>query len=895
MTFLLKSPTTARAHEERLINPALCEELRIRDILDGVAVTTSGAFVAVYELDGVHSQHHDDETRNRTKESLEALLRALPERSVRIHVRFDGRQNAGSSIEGYLQAGKTGNPVLKEIDQARTDQWRGKEAAGEFFDYRLHVMFHWDPLVHQAKPGREWEERLRQDWGLSARKSIRRTREQHEKLLDLFNSILAGIETTLGATGMVFYRLADDEIFQLARQSLNPLVVDARRLRPSRIPGRHESVRARISNVSIEGESDEYLKVGGLLWSFVTVKDPPDATYPGILRELLALEFPIVVNTEIVIPDQARVISQYKWQQRKMMAAQRDIHGGIRVNVEALVAERQLIQVLEDVISSSLKTCQLSLIVGVRTSEPVRTTRDLEDAERTLADRRQRVLQTITRMNGADGLVETLAQKRMFIGSLPAMAEENKREIDMLTLNAADLMPVETPWRGTPHTPGVLFESRQRKLIPFSPFDPGFTDANMLIMASSGGGKTFMAQMFLLMLARLNPLISIIERGDSYAPLTELMGGRVIEVDLEGGETLNPWDLPPGQTTPGKDKIAFLKNLTRHMIGESPGADTGLLDTVLGDAISRVYRRARMRPTNPIPTYSDLRDELANWRSGDRLHAAVSDRSAHEAQLAAMKLSDWIGADGTYSKLFDRHTNVQTDASWLFFDIDGLSSDTRLETAMSLLIANAMTERSSGRMGKLSITVLDECWALLDSPVLAPEVVQLFRTARKRNSSVWGISQTLEDFVGTEKQPRSHGPGIVKNASTKIIGQQRGELSVLANHLSLNEVSLREIRGLAPPQKGRSAEALLALGEKAETTQIIRLVPTPVDYWICTTFQRERMYRTWFLRENPDRPLLDSYRELASRFPKGLAESAPQPEEASGAVQAAWGERRRTR
>ena len=46
-----------------------------------------------------------------------------------------------------------------------------------------------------------------------------------------------------------------------------------------------------------------------------------------------------------------------------------------------------------------------------------------------------------------------------------------------------------------------------------------------------------MAQMFLLMLGRLNPLISIIERGDSYAALTELMGGRVVEADLEGLKT----------------------------------------------------------------------------------------------------------------------------------------------------------------------------------------------------------------------------------------------------------------------------------------------------------------------------------------------------------------------
>jgi len=93
----------------------------------------------------------------------------------------------------------------------------------------------------------------------------------------------------------------------------------------------------------------------------------------------------------------------------------------------------------------------------------------------------------------------------------------------------------------------------------------------MLIMAKSGGGKTFMAQIFLLMLARTNPLISILERGDSYRPLVELMGGRTIAVDLEGRETLNPWDLPPGDTQPTKHKIAFLKNLTLHMIGHDRG------------------------------------------------------------------------------------------------------------------------------------------------------------------------------------------------------------------------------------------------------------------------------------------------------------------------------------
>jgi type IV secretory pathway VirB4 component len=885
--------TSSRQHEFELHNPALSEELRIRDILDGVAVMTSGVFVAGYELSGIYSYYHTEDMRNRAKESLEAVLRSMPERSMRLHLRFEIRQETGDVIRRYVDCTRNSNVVLASIDEERRTRWAEKETSGEFLDYRLYAMFYWDPVIHQSEPGHEWEERLRRTWSLSTGKCIQRTRSEHDRLMAEFTSLLIGIETTLAVTGMRIQRLDDEGLFHLIERAINPVAIVNSVYRRNGRVGDYESIRNRLMSASIEAESDDHLKVGGLLYTFISLKEPPDSTYPGLLRELLSLDFPIVINTEIVVPDQARVISQYKWRQRKMMAAQRDINGGFRVNVEAQVAERQLIQVLEDVISSSLKTCQASVVIAVRTSQPARTGRDREEAERIIADRRQRVLHTITRMNGARGMVETLAQKRFFIGNLPCMAEENKREIDMLTLNAADLMPIETPWQGTPHSPGILFETRQRKLIPFSPFDSSLNDANMLIMSSSGGGKTFMAQMFLLMLGRLSPLISIIERGDSYAALTELMGGRVIDVELEGIETLNPWDLPPGQLTPGKDKIAFLKNLTRHMIGEGPTTDSGLLDTVLSDAITRVYRRVESRPTNPVPTFSDLRDELANWRSGDRLQTGISERSIGEAQLAGLKLKDWTGEKGTYTRLFDRHTTVRTDSNWLFFNIEGLSNDPRLEIAMSMLIANAMAERASGRSGQMSITVLDECWALLDSPVLAPEVVQLFRTARKRNASVWAISQTLEDFVGTEKQPRIHGPGIVKNSTTKIIGQQRGDLTALTNHLYLNDVVLREIKGLAPPRKGGSAEAVLALGERAETTQVIRLVPTPVDYWICTTFQRERMYRNYFLNRDDEKALFESYRQLARHFPKGLAEIPELPEEASGAVQAVWKDRRR--
>lgn len=883
----MMKPQTLAKHDESLRKPALCELLPVREYLDGVMVQVDGSLVAGYELDGLNSFYHDDDMRNRSKHALEALIRSLPERSIRLQMRFEITEGIGDVRSSYPRLNRNENPGLQEIDRLRMKRWDANAARGHYLRHLLHAYFIWNPRIHH-----ELAEKLqgkKKSWfSLSVEKCIDRQRREHEDLLSEFSSLLAGVEQTLVATGMGARRMTDEEMFREAKRALNPVFDDPSPLRRADYSLAYRSARSQIVNTSIEDEQENYLQVGGLLYTFVSMKDLPDGTFPGILRELLVLDFPIVVNAEVTIPDQTKILEHFKGRLRRMQAAQRDSHGGFKINVEAQVAQSQLQEVLQAVISSSLKVCNYSMVISVRTSKPIVSRADIEDA-RTLNDRRQRVVHAVTRMNGARAIPESLAQRRLFIGNLPGMGQENKRDLSCLTLHAADLLPIETPWQGTPQSPLLLLDTPYRQLIPFSPYDPSMGDANMLFMAKSGGGKTFMAEMFLLMMARANPLISIVERGDSYRPIVELMGGRVIEVDLEGSETLNPWDLPPGEIQPTKDKIAFLKNLTRHMIGDLGQSDTSLLDNILSEAIAKVYKRASVRADNKTPTYTDLRNELSTWTDEERI-----DHIRHLAQLAAVALRQWTGDKGVYSKLFDRHTTIRTDANWLFFNIEGLSSDPRLETAMSMLIAQAMSERASGKSGQPSITVLDECWSLLESPVLADCVVQLFRTARKRGASVWGISQTLEDFVGTRQKPKEHGAGILRNASVKVIGQQPGDVSPLVENLALNDVALNEIKRFSAPRKGRSADVLLVLGEKSETTQTIRLVPTPVDYWVATTYPRERAYRAYFLalEKSRNRPLIETYRELGERFPHGLADVGILPEEASGAVQEACAQRR---
>jgi len=154
------------------------------------------------------------------------------------------------------------------------------------------------------------------------------------------------------------------------------------------------------------------------------------------------------------------------------------------------------------------------------------------------------------------GFRKTLAQKRLFFTGSPQWEGESPGARSAHA-QRRDLLPVEMPWSGPSFTL-MLFETPYRQLVPFS----RSTRASATRTCSSWPkawrqdlhGATLPAHD-----ARANPQISIIERGDSYQPLVELMGGRVIDVKLDGAETLNPWDLPKGETTPSKEKIALLK------------------------------------------------------------------------------------------------------------------------------------------------------------------------------------------------------------------------------------------------------------------------------------------------------------------------------------------------
>ncbi|MDI3255159.1 hypothetical protein [Pseudacidobacterium ailaaui] len=860
--------------------PSMAELLPVRDLLDNVMVRTDGQYVAGYRLQGSFTYYGSAEERNALKDRLDSLLRTIPEESIRMQVRYEVSDLLDDILERYVQARRTDYGPAEILDKERERIWRERANNGEYLTRKLAIYFIWDPEAYRrslVSSGTAMQGVFGKRKSLSPRVSacIQRERQEHEELMMHFEALLRGIESSMISAELKPKRMTHADIFHELQDALGPLCPVRTRLRARPEAMREISIREQMTNVSLYDATESYLDIDRVLWGVVTMKEPPERTYPGIIRDLQTLGFPLVISTNIDIPNQAVVMKHYQRREKKMASAQQDLRGGARIDAVAAQTQRELADIQARILASSTKACHASLSIAFRTSFQYTTDAQHEEAERQIMARRQQIMHVISRMDGAAGLPESVAQVRMLLNTLPGLAGKDKRDIDVLSANAADLMPVEMPWEGTPQTPAMLFATPYRQLVPYSPFDPSHENANAIIAATSGAGKSMLVQQMLLTMGRQDIRVSILERGDSYYYTVKYMGGEMIAMSLDSEMTINPFDLEPGQTEPSRDHLAFLRGLVRHMVGKAV-RDEEILDSVITSCILSAYQRARMRTEEhrKVPLLSDVKEDLEAYIDPRR-----NEYVEQEAHVAAVKLSNWVG-EGIYASLFDRYTTVDMRQPWLYFNIEKLKDDPRLETAMSLLIAYTTTLRAGG--GHRCVTVLDECWAMLESRELRDTVVQLFRTARKRDACVWGISQAVEDFTGTPDKPNPIGGAILSTTALRLIGRQKGNLDVLSGFLHLSPAAIEKIKSLGMTEKGRQSEFLICIGERSETTHSLYIQPTPLEYWLGTTVPRERRYRQWWLATHTDFHL--AMRDLAAKFPHGIVSLPELPEERSGEV-----------
>jgi hypothetical protein len=389
----------------------------------------------------------------------------------------------------------------------------------------------------------------------------------------------------------------------------------------------------------------------------------------------------------------------------------------------------------------------------------------------------------------------------------PANDRALRRGRKLLGLNLAHLLPFYGALRGT-RTPDLLLLNRLGEPVTFSFFDSPVAPHG-IIAGVSGAGKSVLANTLILSAARRGARVYVLDRGNSYRKLCEMLGGTYVAFD-----PLRPRSINPCGRGLDEDKKLFLTDIVCEMASQGRREATVKERSLVTRAVIRSFADAGDREVL-------LRDLLAALRADPE----------PEARDLAVCLEPFAG-DGPYAGFFDRPAGAEPPGALTVFELGEVAKRKDVASVILMALLHRITDACRSRPDLQKYLIVDEAWTLLRSETTAGFLEDVLRTYRKLNASAIMVTQQVSDFEGRT------GEAIRANAPSRLFLQQTGE-TVLAMERLL-DLSAEEKAALAALRtvKGRFSEILV---QSTETRGLARLVPDPLGYWITTTDPRDNL------------------------------------------------------
>jgi len=159
---------------------------------------------------------------------------------------------------------------------------------------------------------------------------------------------------------------------------------------------------------------------------------------------------------------------------------------------------------------------------------------------------------------------------------------------------------------------------------------------------------------------------------------------------------------------------------------------------------------------------------------------------------------------------------------------------------------------------------MDECWDLLKNGGAATVNFMEYcvRTLRKTGSGITFITQGLTEIIESPI-----GDAVLSNTDSKFVLKQAGDLGSVQQILKLNDQQ-KDMISTLHQKKGQYSEAFMSFnGEKS----IIRVCPTPVEYWLASSDAQDNEALGAYRKKHPEKPFSECIYDLAKDFPFGVA------------------------
>lgn len=497
--------------------------------------------------------------------------------------------------------------------------------------------------------------------------------------------------------------------------------------------GKHQTIRppasglhidAMLAGVGLRGDFEP--KVGDTHIVVVGVTNLPEATYPGLLRQLHSLPIPFNSSIRAIMLDKAQAdkeITQYErnWAMKtsSFVAALREKMGAggdmPKANKFAMSMEADAADAKDKLEKGDLRFLFFTFSIV------------LFGTDRDEAIAHANVITKYLQDLGFVAEIEKETATRAYVGALPGEMFSNVTNPPVSTRNLAHMMPLTGVWPGIdshrcpmyPKGSPALFFGKTTGNCPFRFSTHVDSVGHTMIIGPSGAGKSvFLAFSVAQFLRYPKAQGIIIDKGRSMFTLAkalELDGvARHFDIGEESDVSFCPLAYIAESNSEMEYGVAFIETLV-----------------VLADDVKLTVEKRKYIQEGLALLASDPDKSLEN------LIPKIADNEIQEIMSVFLKT--------TVGQMLNGDADTMGDSRLVFFETEGLNNTKdSLKIPLFQHIVH-LAERKATRDPFLF--VFDEAWALFEDDYMQRVIKSLLKLTRKKNIACIFGTQSMEDIT----------------------------------------------------------------------------------------------------------------------------------------------------
>jgi conjugation system TraG family ATPase len=554
------------------------------------------------------------------------------------------------------------------------------------------------------------------------------------------------------------------------------------------------------------------------------------------------LEIEHLVNSFIILPDRAKLLTDLERKLKRLNS----VSGHARENAAA-----------RDDIDRYLQTAAAGQLTPARMHMHILA---WAESREKLAEVKQQVSAAISRL-GAVPRLETVGAAQLWDAGIPGNADQLPLSDTFITFleQAACFLIKDRLDEDSIGSFGICFCDRHSG----RPLHVDISDEakrkqwvhnlNKAVLASSGGGKTYLMLLMIRSYFDHGAHIVIVDIGGSYRRLCTLLKGQYFAYTEQQPIRFNPFRLDKDEQ-PDTEKKESLKSLLLTLWKKHDETFRRSEYVALSNALHGYYQWLAAHPYiqadfNSFYTY------LQGIYTAELKEANVKKADFDIDNFLYVLRPYYSGGEYDYLLNADDLPSLLTERL-IVFDIDTIKDHPILFPVVTIIIMEVFISKMRRLHGVRKVIVIEEAWKAIAKEGMDEYIKYLFKTVRKFFGEAIVVTQEIEDIISSPVVRNT----IINNADLKILpdqgkqGERFGQLQKalgLTDHEKAAAVSVN--KSLDPTRKYKEVAFCFANG--------------PCKVYGVETSLEEYLA---FTSEESERVLVDQYAKQEGDLEKGI-------------------------